>query len=91
MLAKDVSLMSKDVDDGFGHFRHQHPLPFNFSVGHQHSKDDINIEILSPIPKNCHQNLCSRTDRSQDLAIPDLLQNCKMMVEVRNQWTGTEL
>ena len=40
--------------------RHHHPLSFNISVGHQHSKDVTNIEILSPTPQNCHQHLCSQ-------------------------------
>ena len=40
-----------DVGDGFGHFGHQHPPDFNIIVGHQHSKDVTNIEILLPTPK----------------------------------------
>ena len=58
-----------DVGDGFGRFRHQHPLSFKISVGHQHSKYVTNIEMLSLTPNNfnikpptsiLHQNLCSR-------------------------------
>ena len=45
-----------DVGDGFDRFRHQHPQSFNISVGHQHSKDVTNIEILSPALQNCHQH-----------------------------------
>ena len=45
-----------DVDDGFRRFRHQHPLSFKISVGHQHPKDVTNIEILSLTSKNCHQD-----------------------------------
>ena len=45
-----------DVGDGFGDFVHQYLLSLNISVGHQHPKDVTNIEILSPIPKNCHQH-----------------------------------
>ena len=37
-----------DVGDDFGCFRHQYPLSCNISVGYQHPKDVINIEILSP-------------------------------------------
>ena len=49
-----------DVGDAFGRFRHQHPLSFNVSLGHQQPKNVTNIEILSLTFKNCHQNLCSR-------------------------------
>ena len=49
---------------------HQHPLYFHTSLGHLYPTDVINIEILSPILKNCHQHLCSRTDWLQDLVIP---------------------
>ena len=38
----------EDVGDGFCHFRHQHPLSFYLSVGHQHSKDVTKIQIQSP-------------------------------------------
>ena len=44
-----------DVSDSFGHFGHQHPLSFYISVGHRHSKDVANIEILSPKSTNRHQ------------------------------------
>ena len=44
-----------DVGDGFGHFGHQHPLSFYISVGHQHSKDVANIEILPPTTQKFHQ------------------------------------
>ena len=37
-----------DVGDGQGHLGHQHPPSFYISVGHQHTKDVANIEILSP-------------------------------------------
>ena len=43
-----------DVGDGFGRFRHQDPLSFTISVGHQHPKDVTNIEIPSPTLNNCH-------------------------------------
>ena len=42
----------KDIGDGFGHFGHQHPISFYISVGHQHSKDVTNSEILSRKLKN---------------------------------------
>ena len=45
-----------DVGDGFGHFRHQDPLSFIISVGHQHPKDVTNIEILSLTSKYCNQD-----------------------------------
>ena len=45
-----------DVGDNFGHFGRQHPLSFYISVGHQHPKDVINIEILSPTSLNSHQH-----------------------------------
>ena len=38
-----------DFGDGFGRFRHQHPLSFNTSVGHQHTK-------MSPISKFRYQH-----------------------------------
>ena len=38
----------RDVGDGFRHFCHQHPLPFNISVGQQQPKEVTNISILSP-------------------------------------------
>ena len=61
MLATDVGdqicwRQLWDVGDGFGGFRHQHPLSFSISVGHQHPKDVTNIEILSPTPENSHQH-----------------------------------
>ena len=34
-----------DADDSFDQFGHQHQLYFYISVGQQHSKDVINIEI----------------------------------------------
>ena len=45
-----------DVGDGFDRFCHQHPLSFNISVGHQHSK--IVTKMKSPT-LTCHQHLCS--------------------------------
>ena len=47
-----------DIGDGLCRFRHQHPLSFNISVGHQHSKDVTKIEILSPT-STCHRHLRS--------------------------------
>jgi len=50
--------------------RHQHPLYFNISVGHQHSKDVTNIKIalrwqwcwnLSPISRTLNQQISSLT------------------------------
>ena len=72
-------LKTKCVDDNFEIYMYIHP------------KDVANNTILSPILKNCHQHLCSRTDRSQDLAIAELHPNFTMMVEVRNPWTETKL
>ena len=40
----------------FGHFGRQHPLSFYISVGLQHSKDVIDIEIQSPTSTNRHPN-----------------------------------
>jgi len=56
MLVMDVGheicwLQFRDVGDGF----------VNTSVGHQHSKDVTNIEILSPT-STCRQHLCSLCD-----------------------------
>ena len=53
-----------DVGDGFGRFRHQYPLSFNIIVGHQHSKDVTNIEILLSTRKNCHQHKVANIDLS---------------------------
>ena len=39
----------RDIGDGLGRFRHQHPLSLNIL-----SKDVTNIEIVLPIPANCH-------------------------------------
>ena len=36
---------------------HRYHLSFKNSFGHQHWKDVINVEIMSPTPKNCHQHL----------------------------------
>ena len=46
----------RDVGDFFSRFRHQHPLFFNISFGHQYM--GTNNEILSPI-STCHQHLWS--------------------------------
>ena len=48
--------LHRDFGDGFGRFFHQHSLSFNIGVGHQHPKYVTNIEILSTISKNCHQD-----------------------------------
>ena len=39
---------TKCVGDDFGYFGHQHRLSFYVSVGHQHSKDVVNIHKSSP-------------------------------------------
>ena len=46
----------RDVGDRSCRLCHQRPLFFNIGVGHQHSKDATNIEILSPTFTNCRQN-----------------------------------
>ena len=53
-----------DVGDAFDRFRHQHPLSFNISVGHEHPKIVTNIEILSLASKNCHQDKVTNIDLS---------------------------
>ena len=50
MLVTDVGdeifwWQQQDFSDGIGHFIHQHPLFFNISVEHQHSKDVTNITV----------------------------------------------
>ena len=51
-----TSMLATDVGDEIERFCHQHPLSFSMSVGHQHPKDIIYIEILSQTPENCHQH-----------------------------------
>ena len=48
-------LQLQNVDDGLGHFGHQHQLSFYISAGHQHLKDVPNIEIQSSTFTNRHQ------------------------------------
>ena len=52
------------MSDGFRRFRHQHPVSFNLSIEHQHTKDVTNIVILSSRSKNCQQRKVTSTDLS---------------------------
>ena len=44
------------TDVGDGRFRQQHPLSVKIGVGHRHSNDLTNIQILLRTPKNRHQH-----------------------------------
>ena len=64
-------LQSKATDylallgDGLDNLRHQQPISLKISVGHQHSKDVTNIQILSPTLENCHQHKVTNIYLSQ--------------------------
>ena len=47
-----------DVGDGFGRFRHLHPLSFT-CVGHKNPKNVTNMKSST---STCHQHICSRTN-----------------------------
>ena len=80
-------LEKKCVGDNFeaknGQNRHQDPISLNISVGHKHSKDVTDIEILSPIPKNCHQHLCSLLKSVESLV--DYLATMKISTNVSSR------
>ena len=46
-----------DVGDSLGRFGLQHQLSFSNGVGHQHSKNVTNIEILSPTLSHQHHDV----------------------------------